>query len=361
MNRNNEYTWEELADMHLAFGAAGGNSALARRMYQERYPNRRLPNRRTFVNVDQRLRETGSLQSRMYDTGRNRSVRTPQFEEEVLERFEDNPSTSTRIVAHELRVNSRLVWNVVHDNGLHPFHRQKVQALGPNDFPARLAFVNWFLQQRALQPEFPALVLFTDEASFSREGIVNTHNNHVWAEDNPHATFIHGHQERFTVNLWAGILNDFLIGPYLMPPRLNGHNYLVFLQQVLPELMEDVPLAIRRVMWFQHDGAPAHFTAEVRNHLTQTFDNRWIGRGGPVTWPARSPDLTPLDFFFWGAMKSIIYSEQVESEEDLVARIVEASETIRHMPEIFQRTQQSLLRRCNLCRNVGGRNFEHLL
>lgn len=111
-----------------------------RKMYQERYPNRRLPNRRTFVNVDQHLRETGSLELRMYDTGRNRSVRTPQFEEEILQRFEDNPSTSTRIVARELRVNSCLVWNVVHDNALHPFYRQKVQALGPNDFPARLAF-----------------------------------------------------------------------------------------------------------------------------------------------------------------------------------------------------------------------------
>jgi len=65
-------------------------------------------------------------------------------------------------------------------------------------------------------------------------------------------------------------------------------------------------------------------------------------------WLARSLDLTPLDFFLWGAMKSIIYSEQVKSEEDLVAHIVEASETIRHMSEIFQRMQQSLLRCCAL-------------
>lgn len=80
-----------------------------------------------------------------------------------------------------------------------------------------------------------------------------------------------------------------------------------------------------------------------------------------MAWPARSPDLTPLDFYFWGAMKNMIYSEPVESEEDLVARIVEASETIRQTPGIFQRTRESLLRRSDFCRNVGGRNFEHLL
>jgi len=29
----------------------------------------------------------------------------------------------------------------------------------------------------------------------------------------------------------------------------------------------------------------------VRMFLNQRFPNRWIGRGGPVLWPPRSPDL----------------------------------------------------------------------
>jgi len=29
------------------------------------------------------------------------------------------------------------------------------------------------------------------------------------------------------------------------------------------------------------------------------YPNRWIGRGEPQNWPARSPDLTPLEFFLW--------------------------------------------------------------
>jgi hypothetical protein len=27
------------------------------------------------------------------------------------------------------------------------------------------------------------------------------------------------------------------------------------------------------------------------------YEGKWIGRGGPVAWPPRSPDLTPSDFF----------------------------------------------------------------
>ncbi len=84
------------------------------------------------------------------------------------------------------------------------------------------------------------------------------------------------------MNVWAGIVNDFLIGPYLLPTRLNGESYLIFLEQVLPDMLNDVPIAIRNRMWFQHDGAPAHFSTDVRTYLNATFEARWIRRGGPV-------------------------------------------------------------------------------
>lgn len=40
-------------------------------------------------------------------------------------------------------------------------------------------------------------------------------------------------------------------------------------------------------------------TSTKANHLNQTFSGRWIGNCGEgVKWPARTPDLNPLDFFF---------------------------------------------------------------
>ena len=33
-----------------------------------------------------------------------------------------------------------------------------------------------------------------------------------------------------------------------------------------------------------------------------------IGQGGPVPWPARSPDLNPLDFWLWGHLKAMVYA-----------------------------------------------------
>jgi len=41
--------------------------------------------------------------------------------------------------------------------------------------------------------------------------------------------------------------------------------------------------------------------------MNNIHPNRWIDRGGRVPWPPRSPDLNPLDFFFWGYSKNIVY------------------------------------------------------
>ncbi|RZC40113.1 DDE 3 domain containing protein, partial [Asbolus verrucosus] len=53
-------------------------------------------------------------------------------------------------------------------------------------------------------------ILFTDESYFSRGGTFNAHNYHIWAEENPHAITVRSFQRRFSVNLWGGILGNFL-------------------------------------------------------------------------------------------------------------------------------------------------------
>ena len=71
---------------------------------------------------------------------------------------------------------------------------------------------------------------------------------------------------------------------------------ITVLLEVLPELLENIPLAVRRRMWFQQDRAPAHFHNGGWNYPNVQFPNRWIGRNGPVAWPPRSPDMVSLDF-----------------------------------------------------------------
>ncbi|EFN86571.1 hypothetical protein EAI_17558, partial [Harpegnathos saltator] len=58
----------------------------------------------------------------------------------------------------------------------------------------------------------------------------------------------------------------------------------------------------------QQDDAPPHYAVIVRQFLTDTVPNRWIGRHGEIEWPSRSPDLPPLDYFLWGYVKNNVYA-----------------------------------------------------
>jgi hypothetical protein len=90
------------------------------------------------------------------------------------------------------------------------------------------------------------------------------------------------------------------MGPYLLPYWLNAQHYCVFLQTVLPGLLEDVPQPVQQGLWFQHDGARPDKSENVWEWLDLMYPRRWIGRGRSIACPPHSPDLTPLDFSYPG-------------------------------------------------------------
>ncbi|CAI6344004.1 unnamed protein product [Macrosiphum euphorbiae] len=75
------------------------------------------------------------------------------------------------------------------------------------------------------------------------------------------------------------------------------------LQNLKIELAES-PVFAGHQMPLQQDGAPAHFSVQVRTFLNENFSG-WIGI---VDWPPRSPDLTPCDFALWGILKDRVFA-----------------------------------------------------
>lgn len=354
------YSYREQADMIFIYGRANGNGREAARLYLEVFPYRQQPQHSTFASIFQRLSETGSLISSFEGRGRQKEVRTVALEENILQHIDEDPNLSTREVGAMLRVGNSTVWRVLHEQLLHPYHIQRVQSLTPADYPARVNFCNWYVNQTA-NDMFSALVMYTDEATFMKDGIKNVHNNHVWADGNPHAIIEGNHQVRFKVNVWIGIIGDILLGPHFLPPTLTGNNYREFIENELPLLLEDVPLQLRNNCFFMHDGAPAHYTLRVRELLNNIYGQNWIGRGGAIPWPARSPDLNPIDFYVWGHLKSMVYSMPINDVETLRLRILQSCNTIRNNPGIFERVRQSMMRRVRSCIASNGGHFEHLL
>lgn len=98
------FTWAKLVDFHLAYGAVYGNGRETQRIYNEHFPNTVCPDYRTFASVNHHLQETRTLAVNRHRTGWVWSVRTPHFDEDVLQRFEKNPSASTHAVGHIVSV-----------------------------------------------------------------------------------------------------------------------------------------------------------------------------------------------------------------------------------------------------------------
>ncbi|GFU56071.1 uncharacterized protein TNCV_3405341 [Trichonephila clavipes] len=114
------------------------------------------------------------------------------------------------------------------------------------------------------------------------------------------------HPEKLTV--WCALWAGGIIGPYFFKSdeghnvTVNGDRYRAMITNFfIPELNHhDV-----QELWFQQDGATCHTARATIDLLKDTFDDRLISRFGPVNWPPRSCDLTPLDYFLWGYVKSL--------------------------------------------------------
>ncbi|GFU87807.1 DUF4817 domain-containing protein [Trichonephila clavipes] len=70
-----------------------------------------------------------------------------------------------------------------------------------------------------------------------------------------------------------------------------------------------------RELWFQQDGATCHTARATIDLLKDTFGDRLISRFGFVNWPPRSCELTPLDYFLWGYVKSLVYADKSQTLE----------------------------------------------
>lgn len=223
----------------------------------------------------------------------------------------------------------------------------------------RLNWCSWLSQKVQNDPSFLNNVLWSDETRFTNCGIFNRNNEHYWARNNPHQNIQRRNQVKFGFNVWAGIINDRVVGPFIFDENLTGERYLRFLTNQFQDYLDALPLAQLTGIWYQQDGAPAHNSTLVKNFLDNQFPNQWIGNRGVVLWPARSPDLTPMDYYLWGHLKNKIYREQITSPEDLRIKIMNAFTNLRQ--RCISRAVGNVKRRIRLCIERNGDVFEHML
>jgi hypothetical protein len=94
--------------MHYMYG----NTLEARRLYRERYPTRRLPDRKTFEGLHRRLCAHESTARPPGTGGRPRST-APDEEEDVLNAVDQSPGVSTRRLGLQKYVPHMTIWRLL--------------------------------------------------------------------------------------------------------------------------------------------------------------------------------------------------------------------------------------------------------
>ncbi|GFV65238.1 transposable element Tc3 transposase [Trichonephila clavipes] len=116
----------------------------------------------------------------------------------------------------------------------------------------------------------------------------------------------------------------------------------------IPELNNDDVLEL----WFQQDGATCHTARATIDLLKDTFGDRLISRFGPVSWPPRSCDLTPLDYFLWGYVKSLVYADKPQTLDRLEDNIRHVIADIR--PQMLEKVIKNWTSRLDYIRASRG-------
>ena len=140
--------------------------------------------------------------------------------------------------------------------------------------------------------------------------------------------------------------------------NISGQVYLDMMnEQVVPEMMERFQYNLfgdelfPDKWWFQ-DGAGAHRAQIVTRRLHELFGPRFVALHQEVEWPARSPDLTPCDFFLWGYIKDRVFKNPCLN---LRVSIINEFENLVNRRDIILRSIRAMQTRAEKCiLNNGG-------
>ena len=125
---------------------------------------------------------------------------------------------------------------------------------------------------------------------------------------------------------------------------VNGERYRAMLEDYLWLELDELDI---NDMWFQQDGATSHTARVTIDLLKGKFGERVTSRNGPVEWPPLSCDLTPLDFFLWGHIKSLVHDNKPATLDGLKDNIQRKIANV--MVEMCARVVENWVQRIDRC------------
>lgn len=296
--------------------------------------------------------------------GRPKTSRTPLNINRVQRAITRNPRRSIRKHAQALNLSRASIHRILkQDLHFHPYKIQLTQYVKDTDYLRRKNFAEAMMTNFWNDGGLEGII-FSDEAHFHLNGDVNKQNARYWAPENPrerHQRPLHSPK----VTVWCGMSAAGIIGPYFFEDAIGrtltvtSRRYTDMVQNWLRPELVNVPGYDPDNTWFQQDGATPHTAAMSMEALRGVFPGTLISHNGDILYPARSPELTPLDFFLWGYLKSIVYTNPPANLVDLKENIRAA---IANIPaDMCRRAFRSLRSRLQECYERDGQHLDDIV
>ena len=317
-------------------------------MYAERYPDCTTPSRSTFANIIQTFKETGNVNNKKRN--RLKSATDERHAIDILASVAHNPHVSSRQLKHEGRISQRSVLRILHTNKFHPYHTCYFVRSSGDEFRRRVEFSEWGLRKLQTDDLFLTKIPFTDEATFTNHGQVNLRNMHCWSSENSHWLRKVDKHRSWSVNLWCGLLNNRIIGPYFCDGILNNARYFDFLREVLPQSLDDmVP-----TRWMFCTFCTENYRGSEQQ-IWRSLD--WSVRQYKMACTFARPNTSGLLFVGYYYITSLQWTPT--TREDTQVRITGACSTLSS--DEIQRAVLSTATRFQACMTGNGQHFEDVL
>lgn len=260
----------------VGFGDRSRTQTEVVELFNATHPDRPPISQSMVSRVEAKFREFGHVRDAR-KSGRKSITEEDQLN--IVLAVQDNPNTTITDTADNVYVARSTVHKVLKREKFHPYKICLLHELSEDDFDRRNEFCER-MQQLCNGDDNFVKIFFSDEATFALNGHVNRQNCRYWATENPHWFTEFHTQNPQKLNVWCGIVDGRVIGPYFFEETLNGAIYLDFLQNDLipalitlfPDLEE--PDIHQRDLFFQQDGAPPHYALPVLAYLDKVFPNR---------------------------------------------------------------------------------------